>query len=97
MGQTFVGHADGGRGLLPWVRVAATYGVAFLANNSYPDRLSDNRHAVLRGTLTLATDAGNNLFDEFWSDLKKNLLQKKQPTVSGVIVKSRKDPGTPGL
>ncbi len=87
IGQTFVGHTDGGKKSLPWVRLAATYGVAFLANCWYPDRLSDTRHAMLRGTVTLGSDAGNNLFDEFWPDIKKKLFgRKNQPT--GVVVKT---------
>ena len=37
--QPLVGHADGGRKMLPWVRFAATFGVAFLSNAWYPDRI----------------------------------------------------------
>ena len=86
--QTFIGHTDHGKKVLPWIRFAATYGVAFLSNNWQPDRLNDNRHAVARGTVTLAADAGNNLFDEFWPDLKKKLLRRRhQP--AGVIVKAQ--------
>jgi hypothetical protein len=85
--QTFVGHTDSGKKTLPFVRFAATYGVAFLANSWNPDRLSDRRHAVVRGTVTLAADAGNNIFDEFWPDIKKKLFHRKnQP--AGVLVKT---------
>ncbi len=80
IGQTFVGRTDSGKKTLPWVRLAGTYGVAFLANRWYPDRLSDTRHALLRGTVTLGSDAGNNLFDEFWPDLKKKLFPRKNKT-----------------
>ena len=76
--QTFAGHTDSGKKTLPFVRFAATYGVAFLANAWNPDRLSDRRHAVVRGTVTLAADAGNNLFDEFWPDLKKKFFHRKR-------------------
>jgi hypothetical protein len=86
IGQTFAGHTDGGKKALPWVRFAATYGAAFLANAWNPDRLSDTRHAMLRGTVTLATDASNNLFDEFWPDIKKKLFRRK--TQPGVLVKT---------
>ena len=85
--QVFAGHADGGKRALPWVRFAATYGVAFLANRWQPDRLSDNRHAVVRGTVTLAADAGNNIFDEFWPDIKRKLFHRKSHAV-GVVVKT---------
>jgi hypothetical protein len=85
--QTFLGHTDGGKKTLPFVRFAATYGVAFLANSWNPDRLSDNRHAVVRGTVTLAADAGNNIFDEFWPDLKRKFFHRKNAP-AGVIVKT---------
>src|SRR6185369_1211439 len=85
--QVFVGHTDSGKKTLPFVRFAATYGVAFLANGWNPDRLSDRRHAVVRGKVTLAADAGNNIFDEFWPDIKKKLFHHKhQP--AGVVVKT---------
>jgi hypothetical protein len=87
--ETFVGHTDSGKKTLPWVRFAATYGVAFLANSWNPDRLSDNRHAVVRGTVTLAADAGNNIFDEFWPDIKKKFFNhKREPTVTGVAAQA---------
>jgi hypothetical protein len=72
--QPLVGHADGGRRTLPWVRFAATFGVAFLSNAWYPDRLSDSRHALLRGVYTLGTDATKSFTYEFWPDLKKKLF-----------------------
>jgi len=87
--QTFIGHTDSGRKTLPWVKFAATYGVAFLANSWNPDRLSDDRHAVVRGTVTLAADAGNNIFDEFWPDIKKKLFHhKKDPSVTSADTKA---------
>src|SRR5437016_1958343 len=52
IGQVFLGHTDSRKKTLPFVRFPATYGVAFLANSWNPDRLSDNRHAVVRGTVT---------------------------------------------
>ena len=79
LGQVFLGHTDSRKKTLPFVRFAATYGVAFLANSWNPDRLSDNRHAVVRGTVTLAADAGNNVFQEFWPDIKKKLFHRKSP------------------
>jgi hypothetical protein len=61
--------------------------VAFLANSWYPDGLSHTRHAMLRGTLTPGTDATNNLFDEFWPDIKKKLFPCKNQA-AGVVVKT---------
>ena len=75
--ETFLGHTDGGKPVFAIIRFATTYGVAFLANGWNPDRLSDNRHAVVRGTVTLAADAGNNIFFEFWPDIKKKYLHRK--------------------
>lgn len=75
--QPMVGHADGGKKVLPWVRFAATFGVAFLSNAWYPDRMNDTRHALLRGVYTLGTDATKNFSYEFWPDLKKKLSRRK--------------------
>jgi hypothetical protein len=77
--QPMVGHADGGRKVLPWVRFAATFGVAFLSNVWYPDRLSDTRQALMRGVYTLGTDATKSFSYEFWPDLKKKLSHHKSP------------------
>jgi len=77
--QPLVGHADGGQKVLPWVRFAATFGVAFLSNAWYPDRISDTRHALLRGVYTLGTDATKSFSYEFWPDLKKKLVHHKSP------------------
>jgi hypothetical protein len=79
--QPLVGHADGGRKTLPWVRFAATFGVAFLSNAWYPDRISDARHALLRGVYTLGTDATKSFTYEFWPDFKKKLVHHKSPAV----------------
>jgi len=84
LGQVFLGHSDSRKKTLPFVRFAATYGVAFLANSWNPDRLSDNRHAVVRGTVTLAADAGNNVFQEFWPDIRKKLFHRKSPPGAAV-------------
>jgi len=75
--QPLVGRADGGRKVFPLVRLAATFGVAFLSNAWYPDRIADTRHALLRGVYTLGTDATKNFTYEFWPDFKKLLFPGK--------------------
>lgn len=85
--QPLVGHADGGRKILPWVRIAATFGVAFLSNEWYPDRIADTRHALLRGVYTLGTDATKSFTYEFWPDVKRMLFSHKS--------KPTPDPATP--
>jgi hypothetical protein len=86
--HTFVGRSDSGKRIPPWVRFASTYGAAFLANCWSPDRLSNSSRALVRGTLTLASDTGNNLISEFWPDLKKKLFHRNQPRAAGVVVKT---------
>jgi hypothetical protein len=75
--QPLVGRADGGRKTLPWARFAATFGVAFLSNTWYPERIGDTRHALLRGVYTLGTDATKSFSYEFWPDVKKLLFSRK--------------------
>ncbi len=82
--QPLVGHADGGRRTLPWVRLAATFGVAFLSNEWYPDRIADTHHALVRGAYTLGTDATKSFVYEFWPDVKKLLFShKSKPANAG--------------
>ena len=86
--HTFVGRSDDGKRIPPWVRFASTYGAAFLANWWSPDRLSNSSRALVRGTMTLASDTGNNLISEFWPDLKKKLFHRNQPRAAAVVVKT---------
>jgi hypothetical protein len=77
LGQTFVGHTDSKKAVLPWVRLAATFGAAFMTNAWYPGRLAHARDALVRGASTLGSDAGNNFIYEFWPDVKKKLFHRK--------------------
>jgi hypothetical protein len=87
--QPLVGHADGGRKILPWVRFAGTFGVAFLSNTWYPDRINDTRHALLRGVFTLGTDSVKSFTYEFWPDVRKKLFHHTNPaSAPGAAVKA---------
>jgi hypothetical protein len=87
--QPLVGHADGGRKVLPWVRFVSTFGVAFLSNTWYPERISDTRHALVRGVFTLGTDSTKSFAYEFWPDVKKKLFHHKNSSpASAAAVKT---------
>src|SRR5579863_6833585 len=79
LGQTFVGHTDRKKAVVPWVRFAATFGAAFMTDAWYPGRIAHARDALIRGASSIGSDAGNNFLYEFWPDLKKKLFHRSVP------------------
>jgi hypothetical protein len=71
--RTFLATKDDGAATFAGARFLGAYGGGFLSNLWYPDRLRNPGSAVLRGTLTLAGEAGGNVFREFWPDIRKRL------------------------
>ncbi len=52
------------------------YGSGFLSNLYYPKGSNSAGQSILRGTLSLAGDVGNNAFREFWPDVKRKVFHK---------------------
>jgi hypothetical protein len=75
--RTFVAPHEDGHRTIAASRFIGAYGSAFLANTWYPDRVSNTRGALLRGTWSILSDAGNNVFKEFWPDLKRKLFRRR--------------------
>ena len=86
LGQTFVGHTDSKKPVVPWVRFAATFGAAFMTDAWYPNRIAHARDALVRGASTIGSDAGNNFIYEFWPDVKKKLFHRRGQTADAGAV-----------
>ncbi|HYW46495.1 MAG TPA: hypothetical protein VE959_26755 [Bryobacteraceae bacterium] len=67
----------GGETLSIW-RLGSSYGAAYLSNQWYPDRLNTVRLDVLQGSLGLGFGFASNLGAEFWPDLKRKILRRRQ-------------------
>jgi len=76
--RTFRVPNENGATSFAYARVVGAYGGGFVANLWQPERLSNPGRAVLRGSVTLAGDAGGNVFREFWPDLRR-ILRPKHP------------------
>ena len=67
----------GGETLATW-RLGSDYGAAFLSNLWYPDRLDKPRYGFEQGSISLGFDVLGNLGAEFWPDIKRTVLRRKQ-------------------
>lgn len=74
--RTFLITKPSGAASFAYSRMLGSYGGGFLANLWYPDRMRTPGGALLRGTISLAGEAGGNVFREFWPSLKKRLLSR---------------------
>ena len=74
--QIFICHTDsGGETFAVW-RFGSAYGAGFIQNAWMPRSASTVSDAFINGSLSIAADAGANLFYEFWPDIKKRVRHK---------------------
>jgi len=74
--QVFVCRTDsGGETFAVW-RFGSAYGAGFIQNAWMPKNSNTVSDAFINGSLSIAGDAGANLFVEFWPDIKKRLRRK---------------------
>ena len=74
--QVFVCRTDsGGETFAVW-RFGSAYGAGFIQNAWMPKSSNTASDAMIIGSLSIAGDAGSNLFLEFWPDIKKRLRRK---------------------
>ena len=75
--RTYFTSTDSGTPIPAFSRFAGAYGAAFISNAWYPKSQADAPHAVERGSVSLATSAGWNVFREFWPDLRNKLHHRE--------------------
>jgi hypothetical protein len=75
---TFLARTDsGGETLATW-RFGSAYVAAFLSDEWYPDRLNTVKEGLEQGSMQIGFDLAANLGSEFWPDVKKKILRRKQ-------------------
>jgi len=74
--RTFITRTDTGSRIPAFSVFAGAYGSAFISNTWYPQSQSDAPHALERGSVSIATTAGWNVFHEFWPDIRNKFHHK---------------------
>jgi len=74
--QLFICRKDSGGEAFAFWRFGGAYGAAFVSNTWLPKGANSAGDALVSGTLSISADAGVNLFNEFWPDIKKRLHRK---------------------
>lgn len=73
---TFVRRAEDGGTTLALGRFAGAYASGLASNLWYPDSRNGLGDGLERGSLSIGWDAGNNVFREFWPDVKKRFSRR---------------------
>jgi hypothetical protein len=76
-GTIFTRTDSGGETLATW-RFGSAYGATFLSNEWYPDRVNTVKLGFEQGTTQIGFDLLANMGSEFWPDVKKKILRRKQ-------------------
>jgi len=71
--NTFLTRTDGGSRTIAAWRFAGNYGAAFVSNTWRPDRINGASDALQRGSISIGFDVANNIFKEFWPDIRRKL------------------------
>ena len=78
VGQTFFPYkAKGGR-MLAYSMVTGALSSGLIANAWYPDSRNSWGDGLARGGALVSGDIGNNLFQEFWPDIKAKVFRRKK-------------------
>jgi len=76
--RTFVSRAPGGGNMPAFSRFAGVYGAAFIANSWEPPSQHDAGHALQRGSTALLSSVGWHIFEEFWPDIRREVLHRPE-------------------
>lgn len=75
--QAFVPYKVHGGRTFAFSRAAGWFGSGLISNVWYPDGVNSPGDGLVRGTVMIASDVGNNLFWEFWPDVKRKFFHRK--------------------
>jgi len=76
--RTFVSRSPNGGNMPAYSRFAGVYGAAFIANTWEPPSQADAAHALQRGSTALLSSVGWHILEEFWPDIRRNVLRRPQ-------------------
>ena len=65
---------DGGRAPAYW-RFAGNFGASFVSNAWRPDRQTNMRDTMVRGTVSVGYDALSNVVKEFWPEIRRTVFR----------------------
>jgi len=74
--QILICHTDSGGERFAFSRFGSAYATGFISLAWMPRSASSPSDGIINGTLSIAGDAGANVFLEFWPDIKKRLRRK---------------------
>ncbi len=69
-------RTDGGGSRVALWRLSGNYGAQFVSNAWRPDRYTDTRDTLRRGTVSIGYDGISNLLKEFWPDIRRRVFHR---------------------
>jgi hypothetical protein len=94
--HAFVARNDNGTTMPAYSRLAADYGMPFIAQRWQPARFQTVSGGLRDGTLAIGVGALANIGREFWPDIRKKLLRTRMGARYATMVARHGDPVTPG-
>jgi hypothetical protein len=76
--QTIFRYRVGGGRTFAFSVAAGALSSGLIANAWYPDSRSSWGDGLVRGSALITGDVGNNLFQEFWPDIKAKIFHRKK-------------------
>jgi hypothetical protein len=76
--ETFVSRRVSGGEMPDYSRIVGAYAAGFVSNAWYPAPYSNTKDALYRGSTALASDMVWQEFKEFWPDIHRKLLRRRQ-------------------
>lgn len=71
--QTFIIYRNDGRRKFADSRFIGAFGAGFISRTWYPERYHTVTRGLESGSVSIAIDAGMNVFKEFWPDIKRKI------------------------
>ena len=76
--NTFIARNDAGNEHFAYSRVGSAAGAAFISRIWQPHSTNSAGDGAVNFGITMGTDVGVNMFHEFWPDLKRHVLRKRE-------------------
>jgi hypothetical protein len=77
LSQTLVAYTDSGGRTFNYSEVGSSYGASFLANSWFPAHYNGTGDALQRGTIGLGLNTASNVVKEFWPDIRRRVLRRR--------------------
>jgi hypothetical protein len=74
IGQAFISHKDSGGIRVGYSKFISSFAASYVAHQWYPDTYHTAGDYLTGGALSIAIDAGKNVWSEFWPDIRRKVL-----------------------